>query len=168
MNVWTLAIDKILFVNWLDIHNSFAVAVCKKIQSSVAKPFMCSTFIPCSIHALPIKLLQWQQLQMLIEVFCCLKCSYAIWTYCRAPFFNGYKFCEQRKKGNSWKLFHEMTLAELFIIQVNLCTIEFVLIFSEINFVEFSKICKIHKKFCAYIRLAFTGLITLSYTQLRT
>ena len=78
--------------------------------------------------------------------FMCMDTHMYFWhCYHRAPFFEGYKFCEWSKKGSLWKLFSQTTLAELFTIHVNLHTMEYLLIFGETNFVEVPKIHKIHK-----------------------
>ena len=59
--------------------------------------------------------------------------------YRRAPFFEGYKFHEWKARENN---FHESTLVPS--LRSAICvTIEFLLIFSETNFVEVPKIHEI-------------------------
>ena len=69
-----------------------------------------------------------------------LTCPFPKVTYCRAPFFKGYKFCEWSKKGVHGNIFHETTLAALFTMHINLHAMESPLIFSEINFIKVPKI----------------------------
>ena len=54
-------------------------------------------------------------------------------------------FVNGARKGVRGVYFHETTLAELFTIHVNLYVIEFSLVFSETNFIEVLKVCKIRE-----------------------
>ena len=58
------------------------------------------------------------------------------------PFLRATNFTNGAKKGIRENYSHEMTLAALFTIHMNLCTMEFPLILSEANFMEVPKIRK--------------------------
>ena len=49
VNVWTLVIDKLLFLNQYNIHNPFAVVVHKGNNLVWPEPLLHGAFITCSI-----------------------------------------------------------------------------------------------------------------------
>ena len=61
----------------------------------------------------------------------------------RVPFLRATNFANGANKGVRGNYFHKTTLATLFIIHINLHTMELLLLFGEINFVEVPKICEI-------------------------
>ena len=79
--------------------------------------------------------------------------EFSLWTtvqyihcYCRVPFFEGYKFCEWSKNRKVEEtIFTNLRWCLLFSLQYVCVTIEFSLIFGEINFMKISKIHKICK-----------------------
>ena len=69
-----------------------------------------------------------------------------MYSYHRAPFCEGYKFCGWSKKGVRENYFHETTLVALFTMHMNLHTMEFPFIFGETNFMEVPKTFEIYKR----------------------
>ena len=57
-------------------------------------------------------------------------------------FFKATNFVTGARKGVCGNYFHEMTLAELFTIHLNIRAMEFLLIFGETNFIEVPKSAK--------------------------
>ena len=79
-------------------------------------------------------------------------------------FFKATNFVTGARKGVCGNYFHEMTLAELFTIHLNICAMEFLLIFGETNFIEVPKSAKFAKSTALKIRASYgTYMYTYEY-----